>query len=99
MPQQSLWCDGVGSYFDLHTGSHGFGMKVDHDTMATYLKRFGVSEEKISELPLTLKGVEPNLDLARIAKNARSLSHNAVRNVRRKTGGFTNYSVDCANKK
>ena len=49
--------DGGGSYFDLHTGSHGFGIKVDHDTMATYLKRFGVSEEKISELPLTLTGV------------------------------------------
>lgn len=46
--------DGGGSYFDLHTGDFGFGIKVDDVTMATYLKRFGVTDEQISSLPLTL---------------------------------------------
>jgi len=44
--------DGGGSYFDLHTGSIGFGIKVDHETMAVYLKRFGVPQEMIDGLPL-----------------------------------------------
>ncbi|KAG7359569.1 MYND finger domain containing protein [Nitzschia inconspicua] len=45
-------CDGGGSYFDLHTGPDGFGMKVDHATMAVFLKRYGVSEAQIRALPL-----------------------------------------------
>ena len=49
--------DGGGSYFDLHTGSYGFGKKVDDNTMATFLKRYGVSVDKISELPLNITDV------------------------------------------
>jgi len=44
--------DGGGSCFDLHRGQRGFGVKVDDATMATYLRRFGVPEEKIAGLPL-----------------------------------------------
>jgi hypothetical protein len=44
--------DGGGSYFDLHTGAHGFGIKVDGATMATYLRRFGVPDTAIAQLPL-----------------------------------------------
>jgi hypothetical protein len=48
--------DGGGSYFDLHTGINGFGLrfglKVDDATMVTFLKRFGVSQEHIAVLPL-----------------------------------------------
>eukprot|EP00923_Selenidium_pygospionis_P009903 GHVN01017085.1.p1 GENE.GHVN01017085.1~~GHVN01017085.1.p1 ORF type:complete len:319 (+),score=31.93 GHVN01017085.1:254-1210(+) len=48
--------DGGGSYFDLHTGTMGFGVKVDEETMATYLRRYGVTDDKIiSQLPLNLK--------------------------------------------
>eukprot|EP00978_Attheya_sp_CCMP212_P038116 scaffold185618_cov67-Attheya_sp.AAC.1 len=50
--------DGGGSYFDLHTGQHGFGIKVDDNTMATYLKRFGVPDDKVNELPLNLTGTD-----------------------------------------
>jgi hypothetical protein len=46
--------DGGGSYFEIHTGQHGFGIRVDDETMATFLRRFGVSEEQIANLPLTL---------------------------------------------
>jgi len=42
--------EGDGSYFDLHTGDNGLGHKVDFDTMKAFLKRFGVSDEKIEEL-------------------------------------------------
>ena len=31
--------DGGGSYFDLHTGRFGFGVRVDHETMATFVKK------------------------------------------------------------
>ncbi|KAL7572483.1 hypothetical protein ACA910_000311 [Epithemia clementina (nom. ined.)] len=48
--------DGGGSYFDLHTGRHGFGLKVDDKTMATYLQRFGVPPSNIALLPLKLSG-------------------------------------------
>ena len=44
--------DGGGSYFDLHTGSTGFRIKVDDKTMVTFLKRFGVSNKQIKKLPL-----------------------------------------------
>ena len=44
--------DGGGSYFDLHTGAYGFGIRVDDETMTTYLKRFGVTDDCISALPL-----------------------------------------------
>lgn len=46
--------DGGGSYFDLHTGPTGFGIRVDDKTMATYLKRYGVTQEQIEKLPLAL---------------------------------------------
>ena len=49
--------DGGGSYFDLHTGQVGFGQKVDDDTMATFLRRFGVSDDEINELPLHCKDI------------------------------------------
>ena len=42
--------DGGGSYFDLHTGTKGFGMKVSNDTMKCYLSRFGVPKAKIDDL-------------------------------------------------
>ena len=45
-------CDGGGSYFDLHTGSNGFGINVDDKTMAVYLLRYGVPADKVNELPL-----------------------------------------------
>jgi hypothetical protein len=45
--------DGGGSYFDLHTSKvGGFGVQVDDETMATYLRRYGVSEKQIRALPL-----------------------------------------------
>lgn len=50
--------DGGGSYFSLHTGTHGFGTKVDDETMATFLKRYGVTAERISELPLKISAVD-----------------------------------------
>ena len=43
--------DGGGCYFDLHTQT-GFGVKVDHATMAVYLQRFGVPQDQIDALPL-----------------------------------------------
>ena len=43
-------CDGGGSYFDLHTGHVGFGHKVSKATMGVFLKRYGVSEKRISDL-------------------------------------------------
>lgn len=42
--------DGGGSYFDLHTGRAGVGIRVDDETMATYLRRYGVPEDKIVAL-------------------------------------------------
>jgi len=51
-------CDGGGSYFNLHTGSNGFGIKVDDKTMAVYLKRFGVPADQINELPLDHTGID-----------------------------------------
>ena len=44
--------DGGGCYFELHTGVYGFGAKVDHETMATYLRRFGVPDDSILAIPL-----------------------------------------------
>jgi hypothetical protein len=41
---------GDGSYFDLRTGETGFGMRVDEETMATYMRRFGVPKEHITTL-------------------------------------------------
>jgi MYND finger len=46
--------DGGGSYFNLHTGVDGFGMKVDDQTMITFLRRYGIPEENIKGLPLKL---------------------------------------------
>lgn len=47
--------DGGGSYVDLHTSSRdGFGLEVDDQTMATYLKRYGASPEEVATLPLDL---------------------------------------------
>lgn len=46
--------DGGGSYLDLYTGLTGFGQQVDHNTMATFLRRFGVADEQINALPLQL---------------------------------------------
>jgi len=46
--------DGGGSYVDLHTSVKGFGLKVDDQTMATYLKRYGASPEEVAKLPLNL---------------------------------------------
>jgi len=46
--------NGEGSYFNLRTGSCGSGIQVDHVTMAVYLKRFGVSQGQIDELPLQI---------------------------------------------
>jgi hypothetical protein len=42
--------DGGGSYFDLHTGDVGFGLKVSESTMLVYLKRYGVSEKQIKQV-------------------------------------------------
>ena len=49
--------DGGGSFFNLHTGKIGFGIKVDDETMAVYLKRYGVSDERIRDLPLNLSKI------------------------------------------
>jgi hypothetical protein len=37
--------DGGGSYFDIHTGKNGFGERVDNKTMATMLRKYGVTDE------------------------------------------------------
>ena len=37
--------NGDGSYFNLHTGRYGFGTKANGDTMAIYLKRYGVTKD------------------------------------------------------
>ena len=51
----NIWVkDGGGSYFDLHTGLSGYGLKVDDKTMATFLERYGVTDEQIRLLPLQL---------------------------------------------
>jgi hypothetical protein len=42
--------DGGGSYFDLHTGPTGFGMKVSDDTMRVYLQRYGVPQKQIDKI-------------------------------------------------
>ncbi|CAF1138455.1 unnamed protein product [Brachionus calyciflorus] len=42
--------DGGGSYFDLHTGKIGFGMRVSIETIRVYLARYGVPKKKIQEL-------------------------------------------------
>lgn len=42
--------DGGGSYFDLHTGTQGSGIKVSNETMKVYLARFGVPKKQIDEL-------------------------------------------------
>lgn len=44
--------NGTGLYFSLYTGQLGVGTKVSSKTMVTYLKRFRVSGEDISALPL-----------------------------------------------
>ena len=49
--------DGGGSYLNLHTGRHGFGTKVDDNTMAAFLKRYDVTADRISELPLRITDV------------------------------------------
>lgn len=52
---ECIQCSGDGCFLDLHTGSNGFGHRVDDDTMATYLRRYGVTEDQIGFLPLHLK--------------------------------------------
>ena len=52
---EGIEAGGNGCYLDLRTGPHGFGQRVDDDTMATYLRRYGASEEQIALLPLHLK--------------------------------------------
>jgi hypothetical protein len=42
--------DGGGSYFNLHTGEFGFGFKVSHATMRTYLLRYGVTDKSIDDI-------------------------------------------------
>jgi hypothetical protein len=42
--------DGGGGYFDLHTGPMGFGMKVSQETIAVYLKRYGVTSARVDKL-------------------------------------------------
>ena len=57
---------GEGCYLDLHTGPIGFGQRVDDDTMATYLRRFGASEDQITMLPLRLiKEIIPAIAVAK----------------------------------
>lgn len=46
--------DGGGSYVDLHTREHVFGLKVEGATVAVYLKRFGESDEQLNTLWLML---------------------------------------------
>ena len=62
--------DGGGCYFDLHTGPNRDGFKVDDETMATYLKRFGVPDDQILKLPLSLRYVPstPNLNKNKVGK-------------------------------
>lgn len=43
---------GDGCYLDFHTGSAGFGTKVSWQVMSEYLKRYGVSYDRIRELLL-----------------------------------------------
>ena len=43
---------GDGCFFEIHTGSAGFGQRVDNDTMVTFLGRFGVTDEQINAIPL-----------------------------------------------
>lgn len=47
--------DGGGCYFDLHTGSFGFGHKVDVPTILYFWKVYGVKEE---HLEMARKGNE-----------------------------------------
>ena len=46
--------DGSGSYLNLYTGQYGIGVKVDDQTMVVFLKRFGVTDDQISNLPLKI---------------------------------------------
>jgi hypothetical protein len=39
--------DGSGSYFDLHTGPAGFGIKVTNTVYAEFLRRYGVPTEHV----------------------------------------------------
>ena len=42
--------EGDGSYFELHTEPRGFGNRVALETLAVFLRRYGVSEKQIMEL-------------------------------------------------
>jgi len=42
--------DGGGGYFDFDTDDYGFGMKVSKETMAVYLKRYGVTSARVDKL-------------------------------------------------
>jgi len=52
--------DGEGAYFTLYTGAWGLGLQVDNATMATFLRRFGVSDGQIAMLPLVLDPSMPS---------------------------------------
>ena len=53
--------DGGGSYFDLHTGTSGFGHKVSLNTIRTFLIRYGAKEEHVNSLcpQKATKGIRP----------------------------------------
>jgi hypothetical protein len=64
--------DGGGSYFDLHTGQYGFGLKVSHDIMRTYLARFGVTQNNIDNLYKNNKNKAKNENKENNKKTANS---------------------------
>ncbi len=52
--------DGGGSYFDLHTGDMGFGMKVSKATIIEFYKRYNVDQAFIdSIIDLNTSPIEP----------------------------------------
>ena len=63
--------DGDGCFFEIHTGSVGFGQKVDNETMATFLGRFGVANEQIRAIiplhPIEVYHISPPWPRARKA--------------------------------
>jgi hypothetical protein len=44
--------DGGGSYFDLHTGSNGYGFEVSQATLAEYMRRYGAPESHVNSVKL-----------------------------------------------
>ena len=86
---------GSGSYFELRTGRFGFGTQVDDQTMAVYLKRFGVPQEQIESLPLRVPKPHVASGLARARAGACPMCQKAATKKCGKCGSRAYCSDTC----